>query len=138
MEFAYAKIEGGRKLSYRPCLPVTFSYGGKSFPVGRALVDTGADITILPREVAHALDLRLDDTEPIRISPAGGHDFVALPSLHKVQYSIEKKGFRSIQWEGTVYFADCEQHLLGYHQCLEYFDLTFQGPEKKLSVLPRF
>jgi len=39
----------------------------------------------------------------------------------------------------SISFADAEPiMLLGHHQCLEYFDLTFQGPEKKLGVLPRF
>jgi hypothetical protein len=126
-------------VNYRPALPVTFSYRGKHFPVGRALVDTGADITLLPRDLAQLLGIRVDDTDPLWIDGAGGGDFVAYPSLDKVGYAIEKKGFRSICWEGTVYVADKEPVvLLGYYQCLEYFDLTFQGPEKKLSVLPRF
>jgi hypothetical protein len=137
VEFAYVKTDGGKRTSYRPSLPVTFSYRGKRFPVGHALVDTGADITLLPREIAQVLELRLDDTEPLRIARAGGGDFVAYPSLGKVGYAIEKKGYRSICWEGTVYVAEEEPIvLLGFHECLEYFDLTFMGPEKKLSVLP--
>lgn len=119
-------------------LPVTFSYGGRVFPVGNALVDTGADFTLLPMEVAHLLKIPLDDAKAIRVGGAGGDVFVALPSQHKVGYAIAKKGHRTISWEGTIYFAEDEPTvLLGYRECLEYFDLTFEGPEKRLSVLPR-
>jgi hypothetical protein len=105
--------------------------------MGHALVDTGADITLMPLEVARLLKVPLDDTEPLRVSGAGAGEFIAYPSLHKVEYAIERKAFRPIRWEGTVYFADSDP-LLGHRKCLEFFDLTFHGPEKKLSVLPRF
>lgn len=49
------------------------------------------------------------------------------------------EGYRPNRWEGTVYFAGGEPTiLLGHHECLEYFDLTVYGPEKKSRVLPRF
>ena len=139
MEFPYVKFEGEQGTCLRPHVPVTISYKGKSFPVGNALVDTGSDITILPLEVAHLLRIQLDDSATLRLSSAGGGIFVALPSRNKVEYTIEKKGFRPIHWEGTVYFAEDEPIiLLGHLQCLEYFDVTFYGPEKKVSLLPRF
>jgi hypothetical protein len=124
---------------YRPCLPVTLGHRGKNFPVGRALVDTGSDITLLPLEIAHVLEVELDDMETIVIEGAGGGRFKAMPSRKKINYTIERKGYRPISWEGIAYFAENEEViLLGHHQCLEKFDLTFQGPERKLGLLPRF
>jgi hypothetical protein len=39
---------------------------------------------------------------------------------------------------GTVYFTETEPLvLLGHHECLEKFDMTFHGPERLLSLTPR-
>lgn len=139
MQFDYVPCESGRGKVFRPCLPVIFSYEGKELSIGHALVDTGSDITILPIEMAHVLKVELDDTESVAIDCAGGAVFHALPSRRPIGYTIAKKGFRSLHWEGTAYFAQEEPVvLLGRHQCLEKFDLNFQGPEKVLGLLPRF
>ena len=139
VQFPYEKFEGiDGKMNYRPCLPITFSYKNNDIPIGSALVDTGSDFTILPLEIAHVLKIELDDSQEIRIDCAGGGVFKAMPSLHRIEYLISATGYRSFSWSGTVYFAEREPIiLLGHHECLEKFDLTFQGPEKLLSLLPR-
>jgi hypothetical protein len=107
--------------------------------VGSALVDTGADFTLLPLAIADLLGIEVEAAGGVPISSAGGGVFTARPSKHKVRYTIEKPGFRPISSEGRVYFPKDEPVvLLGHEQCLEYFDPTFMGPEKKLGVLPRF
>ncbi|MDD5056095.1 MAG: hypothetical protein PHZ00_07580 [Candidatus Peribacteraceae bacterium] len=139
VEIPYVKCEGSHGYSYRPYLPVTFSYGDQQLPIGRALVDTGSDLTILPLQVAHYLRIELDDVKKVTIDCAGGGRFIALPSQHQVGYMIDAPGYRPIRWKGIVYFAENEPVvLLGYHQCLEKFDLTFRGPERKLGIIPRF
>jgi hypothetical protein len=139
VEFPYVKNEGSQGATYRPCLPITFSNGEKKFRVGNALVDTGADYTILPLEIAHVLEVELDDSKTIMMSAAGGGRFKVMPSRRKIGYSIEKTGYRSINWKGTVWFAEGEEVvLLGHHDCLEKFDLTFRGGSRALSVLPLF
>jgi hypothetical protein len=139
VEFPYVKCEGSHGFSYRPYLPVTFSYGDHRFPVGRALVDTGSDLTILPLDIAHILDVELDDAKKIILDCAGGGRFTALPSQKEIRYAIECAGYRPITWNGIIHFAEDEPVvLLGHHECLEKFDLTFQGPERKLGITPRF
>lgn len=139
VEFPYERFEGrSGKVVHRPCLPITFSYRGKSISIGSALVDTGSDFTILPLEIAHVLEIELDDSQTIRVDCAGGGVFTAMPSQNKIGYLISVKGYRPIAWTGTVFFAENEPIiLLGHHECLEKFDLTFQGPEKSLGLLPR-
>lgn len=139
MELPYVKCEGNQGYIYRPCLPVTFSYGSKAFPVGSALVDTGADMTILPLDIAHFLEVDLDDSKTLIMNAAGGGVFKVTPSQKKITYTVSRAGYRSISWKGIVYFADNEPIvLLGHYQCLDQFDLLFQGPEKTLGITPRF
>lgn len=139
MEFNYVETEVDQGYRYRPCIPVTFTHQGKSIFIAPALVDTGADLTILPIEIAHTLHIQLDDSQRLRVACAGGGILVALPSSKKITYTITKEKFRPISLSGIIYFVESEQLvLLGHYQCLEYFDLTFQGPERKLSILRRF
>lgn len=138
MEFPYEGFEGDLGIVYRPCLPVIFSYKEKSIAIRKALVDTGSDFTILPLEIAHFLEIELDDSRSIRIGCAGGGAFIAMPSQRGIGYMIHKDGYRDISWTGNVFFAEHEPIvLLGYQECLEKFDMTFRGPEKLLGILPR-
>lgn len=136
MEFPYAECEGSRRrIFHRPYLPVLLTSGGKRFRVPHALVDTGADISVLPLEIAHYLEIEPDDTEGIETGSAGGGRFLALPSRRPVRIAVEKKGFRPIEWDGVVYFAPREPIvLLGHRHCLEHLRLLFDGPRKILRV----
>ena len=134
MEFEYIPSDGKLTTIYLPSLPVTLS-GEKAFPVGHALVDTGADITILPMEMREWIGVDLDEGAAIQIGSAGGGGFLAVPSAKKVKYSIEKPGFRALRWKGTVFFAPRQPVvLLGHYQCLDQLDLIFKGKERTLVV----
>lgn len=136
MEFPYVRGEGTFGPVYRPNLPVTLSYGTKNFRLGHALVDTGADMTVLPLDIAHYLEIELDDSRTVRIEGAGGGVFVAMPSSRKIGYAIEQKGHRPVCWQGVAYLAG-EQPLalLGHFDCLEKLDLQFFGAQRLLRVL---
>lgn len=137
MEFSYIKCEGEHNSVFRPYLPVTLCYKSREFPIGNALVDTGADFTILPREIAHILEVELDDSKAVRVGAAGGGIFTALPSQKPLIMKIEKRGFQPVTIKGIVYFAEKQSPLLGHRGCLEYLDLYFNGPEKTFSITPR-
>lgn len=136
MEFPYIECEGMRKsVFYRPYLSIVLSFGRKSFRVPHALVDTGADVTVLPMDIAHYLEVELDDTEGIEAGSAGGGKFVALPSRRPLHFRIEQQGHRPIIWDGIVYFAPREPVvLLGHRHCLEKLNLLFDGPRKILHI----
>ncbi len=68
------------------------------------MVDTGADITLLPMEMAKWIGVDLDEGGAIQIASAGGGGFLAVPSAIKVQYSLEQPAFRPLRWKGTVFF----------------------------------
>lgn len=90
---------------YRPCVPVTFGFDKRTFRVGSALIDTGADMTVLPMDVARVLGIALSEADDVRIGSAGGGRFLAMRSEHRIEQSIERVGFRPCRWKGYVYFA---------------------------------
>jgi len=118
-------------MEYLPMLPLQLN----GFPVGNALVDTGATVTILPMELLGLLCVDLDKKKSITMSHAGGGTFSVIPASTKITYCIEHSGFRPIQWNGTVFFsARQDTILLGHYECLDQLVLTLDGPKKKIRV----
>lgn len=135
MQFEYVKIETDDGYRYRPCAPVTLSHGDRQFRVRSALFDTGADITILPGEIAVFLGVELDESRAIEIGAAGGGNFRALPSRNKIGFALQQAGFRPIVWSGVAYFSDTQPTiLLGHKGCMEHLVLTFRGKERVMQV----
>lgn len=138
MEFPYVKFEGERGPIFRPCVPVTFHFEKGAFTIGSALVDTGADMTVLPMDIAQSFDVGLSETDGVRIKSAGGGAFVAVRSKERIDQSIEVQGFRPCRWSGHVYFAPRQSiALLGHEECLEYLNLLFKGPQRRLVIQSR-
>lgn len=134
MEFEFTKRECDFGTVFSPTLPIMFN----GFPVGHALVDTGADMTLLPLEVNKILCLELDTDHAIDIASAGGGKFKAIPGKQKVEYTLEHSGFQPIKWKGIVYFAPRQPMiLLGQHQCLSELNMTLDGPRRKIVVAAR-
>lgn len=130
MEFNYAKREWSQGAVYVPVLPVLFN----GFPVGNVLVDTGADVTVLPMELHDVLNIPLDRDHAMEFTAAGGESFLAIPSMKKIEYCVEQSGQR-ITWSGTVFFARGEPTiLLGQYQCLSELKITLDGKRRKIYL----
>ena len=105
------------------------------FPIGNGLVDTGSTVTILPMELHGVLGVDLNYDKKIVMHTAGGGTLIAIPSYKKVAYSIDQSGFRSIQWNGILYFSALQKTtLIGHYECLDQLVLTLDGPRRKLRV----
>lgn len=131
MEFNYIERESDLGTLHVPTLPISLN----GFPVGHAMIDTGADVTILPMEVNTLLGMELDQEHSIDMFSAGGGRFTAIPAAKKIRYSLEHSGFRPIVWLGTAFFAPRQPTiLLGHYQCLEQLNLCFRGRKRTLSV----
>ena len=134
VEFPLTPVEGKFAKIGLPYVPVTLSYEG-SFPVEDALIDSGADVTLLPMDIRKYLGVELDESRSINIGSAGGGGFIAIPSKEKITFTIEKKGFRSIEWQGTPFFAPRQPViLLGHYQCLDQLDICIKGRKKIISI----
>ncbi len=131
MEFEYTKKECDLGTVFIPTLPISFN----GFPVGHALIDTGAEMTLLPMEINNILQLELDVERSIDVGSAGGGKFKAIPSKKKILFTLEHSGFRPLSWKGTVYFAPRQDAiLLGQYQCLSELTITLDAPNHKIYV----
>ena len=116
---------------YVPVLPISLN----GFPIGHALIDTGADVTLLPMELNNLLGMELDRSNLIELQGAGGNFFEAIPSKEKIEYCIEHSGFRPIIWKGTAFFVkDHPTILLGQYQCLSELRIELDAPNKKVRI----
>jgi hypothetical protein len=131
MQFEYTRTEWSRGSIYVPTLPICIN----GFPVGHVLVDTGASATLLPMELSDVLGVDLDRDNPVWFMAADGKEFAGVPSAKKVEFSLEKGGFRPIVWRGTVFFVKGEETiLLGQYQCLSELKITLDGRKRQITV----
>lgn len=102
-----------------------------------ALVDTGADETLLPWSLARLLQVDFEE----HTSQAAGISGEPL-TIHyaPVELSIAAEG-ETITWKtlvGFVEFGGTEQEIavLGHGGCLDYFTATFDGENAELELTP--
>jgi hypothetical protein len=117
-------------------LPITFQYVDIIIPVKDALVDTGADQTLLPLAFAVQFGFRFDlKRDGVEWSGAGGGKFRVFLAPEPITFILEQTGFRRIQWTGLVSFTlDQPTILLGHKGCLQHLNIMFRGREKILEV----
>jgi len=101
------------------------------------LVDTGADNTILPESVAHALGIPLVPGKGPAARAFGGQE-IAISYADVDLELIHADG--PLRWRARVYFladpADEEALILGHQGFLDYFTATFVGEECVLELVP--
>lgn len=119
---------------YRPTIPIIFKYKA-NFILVEALVDSGADQTILPVEIATALNIPLDASSATSFLGAGGNQFEVYRSQVPIQHILRMPGFRSIQWRTKVYFTQAQPTiLLGQDGFLDRFRVTLDGIKKQIEI----
>ena len=128
---SYAKREWSKGTIYVPVLPIIVN----GFPVGQALIDTGADVTLLPMELYQILEVDLDKEHAIEFTTAGGDDCQGVPAKERLEFCIEHSGFRPLIWKGTAFFVKGQPTvLLGQYECLSEWTLTLDGKRRKVRI----
>ena len=121
----------------RPEIPLRI-YG----PVGEAdllaLVDTGADNSILPLSIAVDLGIQTTAGQGPGAAAFGGQQ-IAL-SFAEVVLELAQDDV-SIRWRARLYFADFSDEtekaiILGHEGFLDYFTATFIGEDCVLELVP--
>lgn len=135
MKFKYSEYQDEKigKL-FRPTLPIVFKYNQK-FICTEALIDSGADFTILPIEIAGVLNIKLDGSTKMDFHGAGNNSFTVYPSQVRIEHLIRQDGFRPLVWKTAVYFAESQPAiLLGNRGFLENFKVTLDGKKKETEI----
>lgn len=135
MKFKYSEYEDsdGAKI-YRPLVPIVFKYKSK-FIQTTAVLDSGADYNILPIEMAGVLEIKLDPKSKMKFHGAGSNSFNVYPSTVKIEHMLRQGGFRSLNWETKVYFAESQPAiLLGHAGFLERFKVILDGMKRELEI----
>ncbi|OIO52290.1 hypothetical protein COT40_02180 [Candidatus Peregrinibacteria bacterium CG08_land_8_20_14_0_20_41_10] len=137
MKFKYFQYPApDSKNIYRPSIPITFKNGYRFIDV-IALIDSGADFTILPLEIAGVLGIELNPQSKISFYGAGDNSFTVYPSPVKIEHILKQIGFRQIVWKTCVYFAESQSTiLLGNHGFLDQFEIRLNGKKKELEIIP--
>ncbi len=117
---------------YRPTLPLILQ-GPKAIARRMALVDTGADFTLLPQSLGIELGIALERDRAIELTGVGHSTIEASPAT--VVFEL-RQGSESLRWEGRAYFADQDYLLLGNEGFLERFKATFDWSQKTLELIP--
>lgn len=137
MVFKYSQFPtSGEKdvFIYRPTIPIVLKYR-TNFILVEALVDSGADQTILPVEIATTLNIPLDASSVTSFLGAGGNSFEVYRSQVLVQHILRAPGFRPIQWGTKVYFTQSQPTiLLGQDGFLNRFRVTLDGIKKQIEI----
>jgi hypothetical protein len=135
MHFPYVEFLGLHEdRIFRPMIPVTFKVEKEIFKT-YALVDSGADYSILPIEIAGKLNLRLDPQMSHRILGAGGNSFKVYKSPTEIEQIIKKSGFRDLKWQSHIYFAESSNTiLLGQNGYLNKFKVTLNGTQRQIEI----
>jgi hypothetical protein len=121
--------ETGPQLIYEPIILVKFVGPHTSYLI-RGLIDTGASMTLLPRDYMSRLGIPLG--ERILLGTAASALRVTLGDV-----DLEVRSRRScIRWSARVGFVPRVDNvaLLGHAGFLEYFRVVLDGPRKQVSL----
>ena len=101
----------------------------------KLFIDSGADYSILPLEIAGFLDIKIDKRRKTTFQGAGSNPFTVYPSSINIEHILRQSGFRTISWKTKVYFSELQPGiLLGQKGFLEYFRVTLDGKRKELEI----
>jgi hypothetical protein len=135
MRFQYSEYRGvnGTKI-FRPTVPIVFKNQEK-FIQTEAIIDSGADFTILPIEMAGFLGIKLETKAKMIFHGAGSNPFTVYRSPVEVEHILRQAGFRAIDWVSKVFFAELQPGiLLGHKGFLEFFRVTLDGRKREVEI----
>jgi hypothetical protein len=139
MRFPYRRIKirrpapglGGSLVRPRPIVTVSLM-SPTGYDLQDALVDSGADDTVFPEDVAIHLGLDLSNA-PVGEASGVGSTAIQLRFAPIELRLTDGREFR--QWTAVVGFSPrIKQSLLGYAGCLQYFTAKFDGDLEEVEL----
>ncbi|MDP3975384.1 MAG: hypothetical protein Q8P95_00530 [bacterium] len=137
MKFEYCQYEAVTGVTVaRPAIPVTFLFGGKNYPSGFSIIDSGSDHIILPAAIAKIFNIQLSRLEKFQIKAANGEYFSIHKSFAPMELILKKVGHVSYRWETHVYFSkETPCVLLGVEGFLDHLIVELDGVNKYTRIV---
>jgi hypothetical protein len=117
---------------WRPMAPIIL-HGPLGSVRLNAVVDSGADRTMLPRQFADALGITVDNERPGSVQGVGGVPMVVHPGEVELEIVDRQQTYR---WRTSIRFAPSNHALLGQLGFLEFFNATFDHHRRVLELKP--
>ena len=123
---------GGRFVRPRPLVPVDI-IGPLTTVTRNALLDSGADDTVLPEYVAGVIGLDLSNA-PSGIAAGVGSSGVPVRYARVTLRLTDGRELR--EWLGWVGFTPARMTypILGFAGCLQFFDAHFRGAREEVEL----
>lgn len=121
----------------RPEVPLRV-HGPAGSAIYMALVDTGADNTILPLSIASELGIAVAPAIGPKATAFGGQSIELVFADVELELADEAE---SIRWFARIYFfgnakLESETLVVGHQGFLDYFTATFDGEQAMLELRP--
>lgn len=129
MKFPYTKYDG----FFRPIIPVTFISNNNFFPY-RALIDTGADLSVIHAEIAEILDI---DLKTGRRHQFGGITGKGIGYIHTLNLEIGGNIFYKIPVSFSEDIAPQGHGILGHEGLFDKIKLIFELGKKQIEIIPK-
>ena len=143
MIFQYTAIlspapdSGEEVIIFRPEVPLCI-HGPSGSANYMALVDTGADNTILPLAIAHELGITTHKSKGPSATAFGGQEIPLSYADVELELSQDET---SLRWRARVQFFDfpdaqSEALIVGHEGFLDFFTAIFDGEQTTLDLRP--
>ena len=117
---------------FRPKIPLKIFGPRDDHSVAVALVDTGADETILPLSIARPLRVQLGSKLH---SLRDANDNPVYVRYGILRLTIAQVGVGEYTWEANVGFQKSRRYsVLGYAGCLDRLDVRFDGANRRVVI----
>ena len=123
------KIKDG--FAYRPKIPATISYKGNKIETW-GIIDSGSDVSILPREIAKAIGIELTGKQTEIAGIGGGLLKVVIDFIN-----LSVAGFILSQVKVHIpneESKDIGQFILGHEPLFQEFNITFEYNAKRIAL----
>lgn len=135
MKFSYRKIDladpfSSKQFVYRPIMKISLGYKELSLRF-EALIDSGADFSIFPIEIAYRLNIPIKKAKKIYFSGVGGESFEGIVANIIIEVDTEIIKTKAV-------FTEAKENtgILGQRGFFDHFDVNFKYKSRVIEIQP--